>query len=147
MKFFPPPRTDARRRVRRGFTLAEVLAALLLMAIVIPVALQGVGIASRAGLLGQRKAAAMRVAERLMDELLVTGQLTSNTASGSMADGDVTYPWTMQAEPWPEDAMTKVTVRVTFTVQGNDYDVSASTLYDPTAGSAGNPGNLGLAIP
>ena len=62
MKFAPPLRTEPTRRSRRAFTLIEVLAALLLMAIVIPVAMQGMSIASRAGLLGQRKAAAMRVA-------------------------------------------------------------------------------------
>ena len=39
---------------RRGFTLLEVLAALMLMAIVVPVAMQGMSIATRAGVLGQR---------------------------------------------------------------------------------------------
>ena len=128
--------TDAGRGVRRGFTLVEVLAALLLMAIVIPVAMQGMSVASRAAIMSQRKAAAMRVAERMLNELIVTGQMTQSTASGSLDDGDTTYPWAMESEPWPQDAMTQVTVKVTFTVQGNSYDVSASTLFDATAASA-----------
>lgn len=144
MKFFPPTRTDAARSDRRGFTLIEVLAALLLMAIVIPVAMQGMSVASRAAIMGQRKAAAMRVAERELNELIVTGQMISNTASGSVDDGDTAYPWSMESEPWPEDAMTQVTVRVTFTVQGNSYDVSASTLFDATAAS---PTNAGMTTP
>ena len=119
-------------RRRRGFTLAEVLAALLFMAIVIPVTMEGMSVASRAGILGQRKAAAMRVAERLLNEMIVTGQVTSNAASGSTIDGDTTYPWTMRSEPWSADAMTEVTVRVSFIVQGGTFDVSASTLFDPT---------------
>jgi len=119
-------------RFRRGFTLAEVLAALLLMAIIVPVALQGVQIASRAGTLGQRKAAAMRVAERVLNELIATGGLTQSTGSGTAAEGDQPYAWTMQTETWPEDAMNVVTVRVVFNVQGNDYNVSLSSLYDPT---------------
>ena len=56
------------RRRRRGFPLAEVLAALLLMAILIPVTMHGVTVASRAGTLGQRKAAAMRIAEKYMSD-------------------------------------------------------------------------------
>ena len=118
--------------LRRGFTLAEVLAALLLMAIVVPVALQGVQIASRAGTLGQRKAAAMRVAERVLNELIATDGLTQSTASGTVPEGDQSYAWTMQTESWPEDAMNVVTVRVVFNVQGNDYNVSLSSIYDPT---------------
>jgi prepilin-type N-terminal cleavage/methylation domain-containing protein len=117
----------------RGFTLAEVLAALLLMAIIVPVALQGVQIASRAGLLGQRKAAAMRVAERVLNEQLATGGLTQSTSSGTAPEGDQTYAWSLQAETWPEDAMNVVTVRVIFNVQGTDYSVSLSSLYDPAA--------------
>ncbi len=136
MKFAPPPRTNPTRRSRRAFTLIEVLAALLLMAIVIPVAMQGMSIASRAGLLGQRKAAAMRVAERMLNELLVTGEMNQTTSSGSLLDGDTTYPWTMQTEPWTEDTMTQVTVKVTFSIQGNDYEVSASTLFDATTTAA-----------
>jgi len=129
MKSSRSPRTDA----RRGFTLVEVLAALLLMAIVIPVAMQGMSMASRAGILGQRKAAAMLVAERVLNELVLTGQMNQSTASGTVVDGDTTYPWTMASQPWPEDTMTEVTVHVSFTMQGNTYDVSTSTLFDPTA--------------
>ncbi len=137
MRFFPSRRLRAdHRNGFLGFTLAEVLAALLLMAIVVPVAMEGVSIASRAGVVGQRKAAATRIAERVLNELIATNQLAQSTASGSVTDGDTTYPWTMQTEPWPEDAMTLMTVKVTFTVQGRDYDVSVCTIFDPTAATA-----------
>ena len=130
----------ANKHLRRGFTMAEVLAALLLMAIIVPVALQGVQIASRAGTLGQRKAAAMRVAERVLNELIATDGLTQSTGSGTVAEGDQSYAWTMQTETWPEDAMNLVTVRVVFNVQGNDYNVSLSSIYDPaTVSLTGSP--------
>src|SRR6478735_6417980 len=60
------------RRLQAGFTLAEVLAALLFMAIVIPVAVQGLRIASRAGSLSERKAIAARLADSKLNELVVT---------------------------------------------------------------------------
>ncbi|MEO5958239.1 MAG: hypothetical protein ABIZ49_04675 [Opitutaceae bacterium] len=122
-----------RGRFARAFTLVEVLAALLFMAIVIPVAMHGVSVASRAGILGQRKATAMRVAERLLDELIVTDQVSSGASNGSIVEGDTTYPWTMKSEDWTEGEMTQVTVRVSFDVQGNTFEVSASTLFDPNA--------------
>lgn len=117
-----------------GLTLVEVLASLLMMAIVIPVAMEGMSIASRAGVLGQRKATAMRVAERVVNELLVENQLVQNSSSGTAFDGDTSYPWTMRTENWPEDAMQQLTVTVTFVVQGNPYEVSLTTLL-PASGT------------
>jgi type II secretory pathway pseudopilin PulG len=120
----------------RAFTLAEVLAALLFMAILIPVTMQGVAVASRAGVLGQRKAAAMRVAERVLDEQIVMGQIGTAAPYGSIVEGDIAYPWTLKSDPWPQDtaiSLNVVSVRVEFTVQGNLYEVAASTLYDPLA--------------
>ncbi|WP_414660037.1 PulJ/GspJ family protein [Horticoccus sp. 23ND18S-11] len=117
-----------------GFTLAEVLAALLFMAILVPVTMQGVTVASRAGMLGQRKAAAMRIAERVLEEQLVSGQVATATPYGTVVDGDMSYPWSMRSDPWPEDtaiALNVLTVRVEFTVQGATFDVAVSTLYDP----------------
>jgi prepilin-type N-terminal cleavage/methylation domain-containing protein len=121
---------------RRGFTLVEVLAALLMMAIIIPVAMEGMSVSSRAGVLGQRKAAAMRVAERVLNEMIVEGQTEQASTSGTAVDGDTTYPWTMKSETWSEDPMLHLTLTVTFTVQGNNYDVSASTLIATAATTA-----------
>jgi type II secretory pathway pseudopilin PulG len=129
--------TDVQRRARtHAFTLAEVLAALLFMAILIPVAMHGVSVASRAGILGLRKATAMRIAERVLNEQIVSGQLATATPYGNIIDGDLTYPWTMVSEPWAEDAMTVLTVRVSFDVQGTTFDVAASTLYDSAVATA-----------
>lgn len=131
-KFFP---IQVRSR-GDGFTLAEVLAALLFMAILIPITMQAVSVASRAGTLGQRKAIAMRIAERVLEEQIVTHQIGTGVPYGSIVEGDTTYPWSLKSDPWTEDtaiSLTLVSVRVEFTVQGNVYDVAVSTLYDPNA--------------
>ena len=127
--------TESSRRLgrRSAFTLIEVLAALLLMAIIIPVAMEGMSIASRVGMLGQRKAAAMRVAERMLNELMVETQTQQSSSSGTTVEGDTSYPWTMRVENWSEDAMQEMTVTVTFTVQGNNYEVSLTTLLPTPA--------------
>ncbi|MCX6952769.1 MAG: type II secretion system protein [Verrucomicrobia bacterium] len=124
------------RHSARAFTLAEVLAALLFMAILVPVTMQGVSVASRAGTHSQRKATAMRIAERVLDEQIVMGQIGTAVPYGSIVEGDLSYPWTLKSDPWAEDtaiSLNVVTVRVEYTVQGSTYDVAVSTLYDPLA--------------
>jgi hypothetical protein len=100
-----------------------------------------VSVASRAGTLGQRKAAAMRVAERVLEETLATGQDISSVTNGTVVDGDTSYPWTLKSEAWTEDTMTELTVTVSFDVQGSTFTVNASTLYDPTAITASTVGS------
>jgi type II secretory pathway component PulJ len=133
MKFNPANKSQAVDRTRAGFTLAEVLAALLFMAIVIPVAVQGLHIASRAGSVAERKAVGARLAEMKLNELIVTGQWQSSAQRGTVAEGLRSYSWSLHSEPWAEDgAMRLVTVHVSVPVQGQDYDVPVSTLVDAT---------------
>jgi len=134
MKFKPANRrSPAADRARAGFTLAEVLAAMLFMAIVIPVAMQGLLIASRAGSVSERKARGARLAESKLNEMIVTGQWQSTAQKGTIQEGLQSYTWQLQSEPWSEDgAMRLVTVHVSVPVQGQDYDVQVSTLVDAT---------------
>jgi prepilin-type N-terminal cleavage/methylation domain-containing protein len=117
---------------RRGFTLVEVLAALVFMAILIPVTLQAVRVASRAGQVAERKGAATRIAERVLNELLVTDGLRQNRGSGQIQERHRVYEWTMKSDPWTEDAMNLVTVTVSYEVQGTKYDVRLASLFDST---------------
>jgi len=131
MKFKPANRSQATERACAGFTLAEVLAAMLFMAIVIPVAVQGLRIASRAGVVSERKALAVRLAESKLNELIVTHQWQSASQKGTIQEGFRSYSWQLQSEPWSEDgAMRLLTVHVTVPVQGEDYDVQVSTLVN-----------------
>lgn len=126
-------KTPALRAVNRrsAFTLVEVLAALVFMAIVIPTAVHGLQIANRAGQLGLRKTAAARIADRVMSEMMVTGQLRSGTGSGVVQEGAQQYQWMLRADMWPVvNTMRVVTVQVTFPLQGREYDVRLSTLID-----------------
>ena len=120
------------RNAKRGdaFTLAEVLAALLFMAIVIPVAVRGLQVASLAGTVGQRKTVAAQIGERVMNELRVTGQLKDSSQSGTIQQGGLDYRWELRSEAWIENPLQLVTLRVFFPAQGRDYDVSLSTLVN-----------------
>lgn len=127
-----PSPTSAASRAQAGFTLAEVLAAMLFMAIVIPVAIGGLRIAALAGEVASRKAVASRVADRVLNEALVTSQLAKSSQSGSVRDGQIDYQWSLQVEPSGLDTMGTATVTVTYPAQGKNYDVSLSTLVATT---------------
>ena len=120
------------RTFRQGFTLVEVLAALAVMAIVIPVVMQGLQIANRAGVVAQRKIAASRIAERVMNESMVTGKLRSGGLNGVIREGPLEFRWLIRSEGWLVNTLRLVTVQVTFPTQGRDYDVQLSTLIDPS---------------
>jgi len=109
-----------------------VLAALVFMAIVIPVAIQGLRVANLAGQVGARKAAAARVAERVLNEALITGQWQQSAQSGILAEGYQEYHWDLRVEPWSEGDLRLMTVQVIYPVQGQDYEVRLSTLLDTT---------------
>ncbi len=133
MTFNPANRTAA-KRARSGFTLAEVLAAMLFLVIVIPVTVQGLHVASMAGEVGQRKMAAARIGNKVLNELKVTGQLQSSSQKGAVQDRGLTYTWTVSNQPWTEDTlsqMTVATVTVTYMVQGKSFQVNLSTLLPP----------------
>jgi len=118
------------QRNQAGFTLAEVLAALLFMAIVIPVALEGLKIANLAGQVAVRKSEAMRVADRVLNESLVTTNWNRSGVSGLVSEGTHEFRWLLRNEGWTQEPLRLVSVQVTFAVQGQDYDVRLSTLAD-----------------
>lgn len=124
------------RRQQSGFTLAEVLAALAFMLIVLPVVVQGIQISSRAGQLGVRKAAAARIAERVLNELSVTGELVSGSRNGVLREGDREFNWRMSRQSWLEPDLDLVTVEVAFEVQGESYSVNLTTIVDPNTSSS-----------
>ena len=122
-----PGNRSHRAANQAGFTLAEVLAALLFLAIVIPTAVEAVHVASLAGEVAARKSGAVRVAERVLNESLVTTNWTSQQ-SGTVTEGVVDYQWKLTSQTWPQEALQQVTSQVTFTAQGRNYSVSLSTL-------------------
>ncbi len=115
---------------KRGFTLAEVLAAVAFMAIVIPVAVHGIQIANLAGQVAERKSAASRLADRLLNEMVITDQWKTTAQNGSVQEGPYRYRWQLKSEPWDKDSLRQISILVTFAVQGQDYDVRLGTLVD-----------------
>jgi len=116
-----------------AFTLAEALAAMAFLAIVIPVAIEALHIATLAGVVAQRKVAAAQFADRWLNELLVTGQWKQGGNNGTVQEDTQVYRWRLRTDSWEKDALKRLTLSVTFAAQGRDYDVQLTTLIDPNA--------------
>jgi type II secretory pathway pseudopilin PulG len=113
-----------------AFTLAEVLAALLFLAIVIPAAVEALHVASLAGEVAVRKGAAARVADRVLNESLVLTNWNTGTLNGTVTEGAQEFHWTLSSQNWPQDSMQLLTAEVKYSAQGRDYSVRLCTLAD-----------------
>ena len=125
--------------IRRGcaaFTLAEVLAAMAFLAILIPVIAECLSIASRAGDVAERKTEAVRVADRILNESIVTTNWNQSSQGGTVNEGIREFDWTLQNEPWNQEPIRLLTVEVKYKVQGKDYSVKLSTIADGSFSSS-----------
>ena len=125
-----------------AFTLAEVLAAMLFLAIVIPVAVEALHVAGLGGEVAARKSVAARVADRVLNESLVTGSWSSGQQSGTITEGVLDFRWKLTSQSWPQDSMQLLTAEVTYSAQGKDYSVKMSTLADSQTHSRTSGMNL-----
>jgi Tfp pilus assembly protein PilV len=113
-----------------GFTFAETLAAMLFMAIVVPVMVQGMTVASHAGIAAQRQREAVELADRLLTELVLTDDWRDSDGDGDFGEDWPGYRWVLRDDGWEEDTMREVTVEVLYTVQGRERSVTLTTLAD-----------------
>ena len=119
------------RRGCSAFTLAEILAALLFMAIVIPAAVEALHLAGVSGVVAVRKANAVRVADDILNQSLVSTNWYQAQSGDVVQDGHP-YHWTLRNETWAADSgLQLVTADVSFSAQGRDYSVHLSTLANP----------------
>lgn len=124
------PPQGARPRAQAAFTLAEVLAALVFMAIVIPVAIEGLHIAGRAGQSAERRAVAARIGQHVLGEIVATTASGQASQNGTVREGAIDYHWQAKNQTWTRNSVTmqQITVTITYPVQGRDCDVQLVTL-------------------
>ena len=135
-----PDKFAVRSRNRRsGFTLVEVLAAIVLMGLVLPAAMRGITIASRAGALARHRTEAAALATSKLQEILATQQWeTGGGLSGDfIQDGYPDYTWQAELAPWNQagfsaqdiqpQTLQQLDLKVTWGKKGTD-SLTVSTL-------------------
>jgi general secretion pathway protein I len=113
----------------RGFTLAEALAALLLVAIVLPVAMNGVSLGVHAARDARRRLQAASLAQSKLSELVATAAWQGSQLQGDFAVEQVPgYTWEAVVEEWEEPGMKQLSVVVRWQVNDSPQQISVATL-------------------
>lgn len=105
---------------------------MLFVAIVIPVAIHGLVVANRAGVVADRTRVASQLAESLLTEFSITDGWRDADNAGDFGQDWPGYRWVFGDEAWGEDTMRLISIAVVFTVQDREYSVRLSTLVDDT---------------
>lgn len=134
MRFYRKNSCKCGKPACAGFTLAEVLAALVFMALVIPASVEGIRIANLAGQVTQRKAEAVRLAESVLNEMIVMQTMAGLGQGRTVQRGVHRYEVTISVEPWLDGGLRLATAQVQFSVQGRPFEVSLSTLLKEDSG-------------
>lgn len=129
-------RSPRRARRTRGFTLVEVLATLVLLGIVLPVAMRGVSMAMAAAANARRTAEATMLAEAKLNELVADGTWASGSLAGDFAPDKPEYQWSCLTST-RDYGLTEVAIRVTWTSRGQVRELIVATLASQTNTAAG----------
>lgn len=115
-------------RFSRGFTLVEVLAAMTLAAIVLPVAMRGVSISLSAANHARRQAQAVILAEATLAEVIATGEWQSGEQSGDFGEEAPGFQWRAVSSAWDTESLQCLEVTVSWVSMGVEREVTLATL-------------------
>lgn len=129
------------RQYHNGFTLVESLAALVLLAIVVPVAMQAVSISLQVGAGSADRSRAVMLAEARLDDLVVTGDWQTTGLDGDFEDfvdqnmfDEVLsaelqrYTWDAELEDWEAGDAQQLHVTVYWERRNVEHSVTLTTL-------------------
>ena len=121
-----PPRPRSARR--RGLTLIEVLATIVLMGIVLPVAMHGISLCLASASVARQKSEAAALAEAKLNELVATGDWQYGMTSGDFGEAWPEFHWTGGTSAWSDPTVQQLSVRVFWVGRGQERDVTLTTL-------------------
>lgn len=112
----------------RGFTLMEILAALVLIGVVLPAVMKGVSMASILASDSAHKYEALELAESKLAEVIMNSDWESGSGSGDFEPDHEGYEWTMETSDWTQANLKQIDVVVSWEERGRTRNVHLSTL-------------------
>ncbi|HPD45891.1 MAG TPA: type II secretion system protein [Anaerohalosphaeraceae bacterium] len=116
---------------RRGFTFIELLATLVLIGLVMPVAMHTVGLCTSLSGQARRRVEAATLARSKLCELIVADLWQSGSQSGDFGDDWPGYRWTAAQGAWSDPVVSQLDVTVTWKERNRERSVTLSTLVCP----------------
>jgi prepilin-type N-terminal cleavage/methylation domain-containing protein len=112
----------------RGFTLMEILAALVLIGVVLPAVMKGISMAGILASESGRKYEALNLAESKLMEVLLNGDWASGSDTGDFEPDYEGYNWTMETSDWTQADLKQVEVVVFWQERGREREIRLTTL-------------------
>lgn len=111
-----------------GFTFIELLATVVLIAIIMPVAMRSIGLCTRLGGLSRRQIEAASLAEMKMTDLTVTGDWENGSLRGNFGEDWPGYEWKAAVANWTDSTVRQLDLTVLWESAGRQREVTLSTL-------------------
>jgi prepilin-type N-terminal cleavage/methylation domain-containing protein len=112
-----------------GFTLVELLVTVLLVALIVPVAMQGLSLAGKVASQATQKSEAIVLAERKMAELVLNDYWRNGDMAGDFGSDHLRYRWNAEVKTWTgEAALGQLDLWVTWESFGFERAVHLATL-------------------
>jgi prepilin-type N-terminal cleavage/methylation domain-containing protein len=106
---------NAKSLRRQGaFTLVEVLATVLLISIVIPVAMKGISLSTRLASQSKRQIQAVYLAKSKLAELVASQTWQNSSKSGNFGSDWLDYEWQLEVDEWKLDSVYQLELRVSW---------------------------------
>lgn len=120
------------KRKQHGFTLVEALAALMLVAIILPFVIRAIGVSARNAAYSDREATAVMLAQSQLDEILITDAWQFGDTEGVFEDhygkDAKRYTWDLAVEDWQSTDFNELTLSVRWLRGGDEQSVQLVTV-------------------
>ena len=116
------------RRIRRGLTLIEALASILVLSIAIPSIMEAISVSTRLAGATRHRAEATALADSKLAEVIGTTLWQGGDTAGDFGDEGPGYRWEAHVIDWQEANMEEIRVVVSWTDDNALRNVAVSTL-------------------
>ena len=117
--------------LRGGFTFIELLATVVLIAVIMPVAMRSITLCTRLGGDSRRRIEAASLARTKLTELVVSGDWATGAKNGGFGNDWPGYRWEADVSNWTDSTVRQLDVTVHWQSRGNEREVVFSTLIYP----------------
>jgi prepilin-type N-terminal cleavage/methylation domain-containing protein len=118
-----------------GFTFIEMLATVVLIAIIMPVAMHSIGLCTRLAGQSRREVEAASLAKTKLTDLTVTGDWQNGNQRGDFGTDWPGYEWVATVTNWTDTSVRQLDLTVSWQSAGRRCEVTLSTLMHPEEGS------------
>ena len=111
-----------------GFTFIEMLATMVLIALIMPVAMHGIALCTRLAGQSERQIEAAGLAKMMLTQLVATQDWQNGDQQGDFGSDWPDYEWSATLLDWTDSTVQQLDVTVYWVAQGTEKEITLSTL-------------------